>query len=53
MGASRPFPASYDGECAECDGAIYEGDDIVMLDGEALHEDCAPEPPREPVTFAL
>lgn len=52
MGASRPFEARFDGECAECDSAIYEGETIVMLDGEALCEDCAPKP-DEPVTFPL
>lgn len=40
MSHSRPFEASFDSECAECDGAIFAGDMIVMSDGEAIHEGC-------------
>ena len=39
--ASKPFPAAYDGDCAECGCPIDEGDWICMQDGTAVHEDCA------------
>lgn len=41
--ASRPFTASYHGTCAECLNDIDEGDEVCMLDDEAVHEDCVPE----------
>lgn len=51
--ASKPFRAQYDGRCAECgDEIVADVDEIVMLDGEALHVDCA-DTPAEPVTFDL
>lgn len=34
----------YRGECAECLDPIDEGDMIVKVDGDYVHEDCAPEP---------
>ena len=52
--ASRIITARYDGECVECDSAIYEGDNIVMTDDGAVCIDCAPDDTvREPVTFPL
>jgi hypothetical protein len=33
------FIASFTSECAGCDGAIFEGDEARMIDGEAYHED--------------
>lgn len=38
--ASRVFPAAFESDCAACDDRIYEGDDIRMTNGEAVHEDC-------------
>lgn len=40
--ASKPFTASYHGECGECAFDIDEGDEICMLDGVAVHEACVP-----------
>lgn len=36
------FIASFTSECAACDGAIFEGDEARMRDGEAYHneEEC-------------
>lgn len=45
--ASRPFMASYDGDCGECGGMIEEGDMIRMLDGVAIHDECWDEPQTE------
>lgn len=28
------------GYCAHCGGEIYEGEDIYVIDSEAIHEDC-------------
>lgn len=51
--ASRPFTAAFDSTCAECGGEIVGNvDEIVMFDGEALHEDCAPKL-KKPVTFPI
>lgn len=38
------FVASFTSECAVCDGAIFEGDEARMVDGEACHneEECLP-----------
>lgn len=37
--ASRPFPARYDGDCAGCNTAIHQGQQIVRLsDGTHRHE---------------
>lgn len=45
MGASKPFIASFSSTCPECGTEIVgDVDEIVMLDGEAIHEDCAPQP---------
>jgi hypothetical protein len=33
------FPASFQSECAGCDGAIWEGDEIRMFQGEAYHDE--------------
>lgn len=50
---SRPFTATFDSDCAECGARIVgDVDEIVMLDGEAIHEDCAPAP-KTPVTFPI
>lgn len=52
--ASKPFTAMFDSECPEC-GSDIQGDydTIVMVDGEAVHQDCAPEEPESGlVTFA-
>lgn len=53
---SRPSPAftaRYDSICDECGGDIRgDVDEIVMLEGEAIHEDCAPTEPR-PRTFPI
>lgn len=37
------FPASFDSECDECDGAIFEGDLITKFYGGWVHEGCANE----------
>ncbi len=34
------FPARYDGRCDACSERIYEGDDICMVSGYAVHADC-------------
>jgi hypothetical protein len=39
--ASRPFPAAFVGSCAIGLDFVDEGDEIVMVDGEASHADCA------------
>jgi len=50
---SPPFTAQYDSICDECGCDILgDVDEIVMLEGEALHEDCAPSEPRLP-TFPI
>jgi len=42
---SAPFTARYDTICDECGTDILGGiDEIVMREGEAIHEDCAPAP---------
>lgn len=51
MSASKPFLASFDGECAECGGDIEAGyDRIAMLDGEAVHVDCVPDDDDDTLT---
>lgn len=51
---NKPFPARYDGECADCVDEIEEGDMIVVTDGGAVHEDCArADLPDKLTTFPL
>jgi hypothetical protein len=53
---SRPFAAQWHGSCALDMDFIDEGDEIVMIDGEASHVECArdaglipdPDDEREP-----
>ena len=33
--------ARFDGRCGLCQGSIREGDDIVEVEGEWVHESCA------------
>lgn len=35
------------GYCAHCGGEIYEGEDIYIIDSEAVHEDCLLDYVRE------
>lgn len=37
------FKAKHDGLCVECKEAIYQGDDLVWVDGQAAHVDCQPD----------
>lgn len=37
---ARTFTAAYDGECAECYGAIFEGDEIGYVDDEVCCAAC-------------
>lgn len=49
----RAFTAQYNSQCAECyDRIVADVDEIVMVDGEAMHEDCAPAE-KKPVTFPI
>lgn len=41
------FTAKYDGRCGGCDETIYQGDQLVMVDGRAVHEDCVAEERKE------
>ena len=36
----RLFPARYDGTCADCRERIYTGEDIRIVDGLAVHDEC-------------
>jgi hypothetical protein len=38
---SLPFRARYHGWCERCDSRIEEGDIIVAVGGEYVHEGCA------------
>lgn len=42
------FTAKYDGRCAECQETIYRGDQLQMIDGQAVHADCTPDDRSEP-----
>jgi hypothetical protein len=37
----KPIPASYESECPLCMDRIVEGEEIVTVDGEWVHADCA------------
>lgn len=39
----QPVKASFESRCGLCDGSIAEGDDIVKVDDEWVHADCAVE----------
>lgn len=43
------FKAKYDGLCVECKEAIYKGDDLVWVDGQAAHADCQPDEAKDQV----
>ena len=36
------FAARYPGQCDGCEDPIKIGDDITMVGGRAMHEECAP-----------
>lgn len=38
--AGPVFSARFPGRCGECGEQIEEGDDIRMIDGDAIHDDC-------------
>lgn len=38
-----PIKAEYESKCAACGSEIHVGDEIVTLDGEWVHIDCALE----------
>ena len=41
MKAPGVFRARFAGPCGLCDKRIHEDDEIVMIEGEACHVDCA------------
>lgn len=40
---ARTFTAAYDGECSNCDCAIFQGDEIGYVDDEVCCEKCCEE----------
>lgn len=54
MSSSKSFVAGFDSVCPECGCEIAGNlDVIVMNDGDAIHEDCDPEPEPQLPTFPI
>ncbi len=43
----KPIPAAYEGRCALCDDRIHDGDEIVRVDDEWVHAQCAEDEGEE------